>query len=728
MAAIDATLNLNTVINGTEEASAKLNELTGKIDLSASQWRQAGLGLTAVGAAGVLAISSVTEAAMSFEKQMSVVKAITQTTGEEFQTLEEKALSLGASTAFTAEEVAQGMQYLGQAGFTTDEILSSIASTLDLAIAGQVELGRASDITASVLRAFNIDAEDSGHVVDVMSKAIVTSNTDLENYAESMKYLAPTAHAMGISLEEASAIIGIMGDSGEKGSIATRAFGSALTRLTKPTEKMEEMMYALGLSWGTMSATGQKQSKFFDQQTGQFVGLAKTVELLRDSMQGLTQEEQLSALATLFGADAMQEILILMQAGPEAISEYTAALKDSDDYARQLAATQMDNLYGSVELMSGAFDSLKIAVGSELAPIFRALADAMTWLLDVFNNSSEGVKQFVAGFLLFGTAFFVVAGAISLVMGMLPALTLMFNAILAIASAGVGIFTALWAAITGPIGLIVIAVAALIAIIVAVVYNWDWVLSMLKAGWELLKSLFWSGVSWLGGIWNAFWDGVLYYAELAWGFISLAFQLFVDSLVGIWQLGVGFLQSIWDAVWNGIKLTLETVWAGILYFIDLHVQAVNTIINGLIEVLDWLGIDVYAVKDAFVEWATQISDYVSPILSTIADGISWVTDKVGDLIGALKDLGSSDTKISTSGSISGARASGGPVSSGGTYLVGEEGPELFTPNLSGSIIPNSSLGGSNIVNKFYFEGVFGKDAAEEIGDMVVMKLARTSGL
>ena len=129
----------------------------------------------------------------SFEQTMAGVAAVTQATGDDFDAMSAKARELGATTSFSATEAAEGMRFLGQAGFDTEQIIAGIPSVLNLARAGMIDLGRASDIASDIGTAFRISAEDIGRVADVIAATASNSNTNIELLGNSMSFLSAQA-------------------------------------------------------------------------------------------------------------------------------------------------------------------------------------------------------------------------------------------------------------------------------------------------------------------------------------------------------------------------------------------------------------------------------------------------------------------------------------------------------------------------------------------------------
>lgn len=323
--------------------------------------------------------AAATKLGMDFEAQMSRVQAISGATGAELEKLNEVALQLGADTAFSASEVASAMENLASAGFTTNEIIAAIPGNLDLAAASGADLATATDIAASILRGFQLDAAEAGRVADVLAEAANRTNAQVEDMGESMKYIASVAHAMGMSLEETAAAVGILADAGIKGSQAGTTLRGALTRLTKPTKQMKEVMNQLGL-------------EFFDAQ-GNMKPLAEIIAELEEGTKGLTQEQKNQAIATLFGQEALSGMLVLIEQGPEKLRSLTEEFENSAGAAKEAADIMMDNTKGSVEEMMGALETAGIKIFKIVAPAITDLAKKVGELADKFSALPEETQK-----------------------------------------------------------------------------------------------------------------------------------------------------------------------------------------------------------------------------------------------------------------------------------------------------------------------------------------------
>jgi TP901 family phage tail tape measure protein len=300
-----------------------------------------------------------------FETGMSGVRALTGATDEEFYLLKETAKELGASTSFSASQAALGMQNLGSAGFTTSEIIAAMPGMLDLAASSGEDLAVASDIAATTLRGFGLEASEAAHVADVLAEVAARTNANVADTGEAMKYIAPIANTMGLSIEEVAAAIGLLSDAGIKGSQAGTTLRGALSRLAKPTEDMQEVMKNLGLS-------------FYDSN-GQMKSISAIVGMLKTNMASLTDKQRQNALVTLFGQEALSGMMVLMEGGSEKLDALRESLESCEGAASEMAKVRLDNLAGDMEELGGAVETAKLELMEKLNPYMRS---SVQWLTD----------------------------------------------------------------------------------------------------------------------------------------------------------------------------------------------------------------------------------------------------------------------------------------------------------------------------------------------------------
>lgn len=352
-----------------EEFGNKITDVSDKVDkLGNTLTTSLTVPIASLGTAAVITGNN-------FEAQMSRVQAIAGATEEELAKLTEQAMQLGAETSFSATEVAAGMENLASAGFTTEEIMEAMPGLLDLAASSGAELATASEIAASAIRGFGLEASEAGHIADVFAEASARTNAQVEDMGNAMKYIAPVANTMGLKIEEVAAAIGIMSDAGIKGEQAGTTLRGALTRLTKPTDKMIGVMNELGIS-------------FYDNE-GKMKSLTEMVKMLQDATKDLSDEQEQNALTTLFGTESLSGMVALINRGSDDLKDMTKSFKKADGAAEDMADTMIDNTAGSLESLSGSIESAGIAIQKALSPEIRDLSKWIQDLVDDFNDLSE---------------------------------------------------------------------------------------------------------------------------------------------------------------------------------------------------------------------------------------------------------------------------------------------------------------------------------------------------
>jgi len=328
------------------------------------------------------AITNAFKTIKDFDKANADLAATMGKTRSEISSLTEDQKRLGASTKFTATEVAGLQKEYAKLGFSQTEILNATEATLSLAAAVETDLANASMVAGSTLRGFGLDASEMGRVVDVMAKSFTSSALDIENFRESMKYVAPIAKASGVSIEFTTAMLGKLADAGIKGSQA----GTSTRRIL-----------------AEMAKTGKPASQALDQ-------VAKSGISVNDAMDevGRTAQTALLVLSkTKNGIDALDK-----------------SLNNVIGTAKAMADIQLDSLQGKITLLTSAWDgfilSLEDGSGSGGAAVGR-LIDNFTELLNklslleersdksgkfFFNNWKKGVDNLVPKETLDAVAYF----------------------------------------------------------------------------------------------------------------------------------------------------------------------------------------------------------------------------------------------------------------------------------------------------------------------------------
>ena len=291
-----------------------------------------------------------------FEVQMSTVRAITGATGDQFKALEKNALDLGRSTRYTATQVGSLQVEYGRLGFTSKEIINATKSTLNLATATGSDLARSAEIAGSTLRAFQIDAKETGRVTDVIASALNKSALSLDSFGEGIKYVAPVAKATNVSLEETSALMSVLADAGIKGSQAGTSLRRIFTLLTKDGKPLSERLDELAKKGITLADANDE------------VGLYA------------------------------QTALLVLANQNERVKELTATYELANGETQRMADIMEDNLSGSIKKTSSAWEGLILRY-RESSGYLRDLADDTTIIFNLIGNENAKFITKQRGFL-----------------------------------------------------------------------------------------------------------------------------------------------------------------------------------------------------------------------------------------------------------------------------------------------------------------------------------------
>lgn len=438
---------LQTQIQGVREemtklgvSSTEINKITSELERSArstagvrEEVKQLGMAYAALSAAMTAAITKAVQTAAAFEQAMAKVKSITGATGQEFDKLRNQAMELGATTSFTASQAADAQSFLAMAGFKVNDIYQAMPGVLSLAAAGQMDLARTADIASNILTGFGLATTETTRVVDVMAKAMTTSNTNIEQLGYAMKYAAPIAAQAGVSIEEAAAAVGLLSNAGLQGEMAGTQLRAILLRLLSPSREAAWYMEKLGIS--------AKDS------SGNILPLANVLGQTQKAFTRLTEAQKVDAASTIAGTVATSGFLTLVNNGQQVLENYTAQLQDAGGTADYIAETQLDTLNGAFVMLKSALEGVGIAIGNEFIPAVRAITEWFTRLLTAITQMDPALRNAIVMFGVGTTAVLGLTAAVGALAIAFGALNISFPLLGAIALA-VGGVTAVVGALT----------------------------------------------------------------------------------------------------------------------------------------------------------------------------------------------------------------------------------------------------------------------------------------
>lgn len=598
---------------GLTRAKAQVRDFGSKTENIRAGMDKVGKAGMVMGAGLGVGLGLAVRAGVDFDKRMSKVQALSGATGKEFKALRDQAIKLGADTAFSASEAADGMANLAASGMTTKQTIAAMPGVLDAAAASGEGLAVVSDIMVTALSGFGLEASQSSHVADVLAQAANKSTASIADMGETFKYVAPVAKATGISLDQTAAMATIMANAGIKGSQAGTTLRSALTRLAtvppmRVAEKLGDISPKLKEIWKSAVPVPQK------------------LNAMSREFKNLSGDQRAAAAAYVFGTESMAGMLSVMDAGPGGVAKMTAAMQQSDGEAKRMAETMLDNLAGAAEQLGGSLESLGIGLASGLTPFIRQAADMTTALVNKFNALSPAVQRTIA-----------VAVAITAAVTFFGGAALVATAaIIPLIGAAGGLM-----AVLSPLLIVVGIVAAIIALGVAfyMLYQrsetvragvkkaWD----AIKAGvGEVLQSLkqtisVWVG--WAKSFWAQYGANITAVAKRVWSGISQFIGGYLTALKGVITTVLAVLRGDWKGAWDGIKTILSGVWQAIQGLVKVQLAMHRAGLSAA-----WAGIKAAAVA----RW----NAIKTGILAVVASLPAGIRSKLSGLVGILKSVGS----------------------------------------------------------------------------------------
>lgn len=388
--------------------------------------------------------------AVSFDREVARVGALTRLdkSDPQFAALREQAKKLGAETQFTSRDAASGQAFLAMAGFTPQSIQAALPGVLNMALAGGMDLGETADIGSNILSQFHLDPKEMDRVSDVLTAAFTRTNTDLSSIGEAMKYAGTGMAGLGVSVEQTTAMIGVMANVGLRGSIAGTGLQTTFSRLAAPTDKAASALKELGVN--VADATGKMRPAEVV-----LADIYKSVKKYGDT-------DQLSFFKDIAGEEAAKSFQALVQsAGSGELQKLIGELKKAQGEAAAVAKKMADNLDGDLKNLDSAWEGFRIQISDLIKGPLRGLVQGISNIVGAMTAWARENPELTKALLTVGgsaLAFTAIMGGLSLAIGLLlgPVAKLKLGFALLTGTKGLGraipLFTQLRAVVGGPMG------------------------------------------------------------------------------------------------------------------------------------------------------------------------------------------------------------------------------------------------------------------------------------
>lgn len=504
--------------------------------------RNKSIQLAAGGAAATYAAARFLGPGLELEVNLSEVQALTRLdkNSPQYKALAEQARLLGASTQFTSADAASGQAFLAMAGFTPEAIKSAMPSMLDLALAGKMDLPATADIASNILSGMKLDpTKDMSKVGDVLSAAFTRANLNVGMLGETMKYAAPGAAGLNVSLEELAAMAGKLGDAGIQGSEGGTALRAIMSRMANSAGPASVALKKLGIQ--SLDAMGDMRP------------MPELLKEIADKTKDLGTGDKNTILSAISGANASNSMLELVNAaGNGELQALIQNLQGSEGELANLSKTMSDNTLGDFKATTSALDGFRTAIFDANSGALRNLLTNITEITGKMTAWAQANPELVAtlgkifGILAIGA---IVVGSIGAVLLTVLGPIALLRASIATLGGAAGIFSSMLAPLKllwsmfGFVGQAVVSAGALIG----------------KALFGMLKIIRVVGMAMMANpimIAIALLAVAAYLIYSNWGPIK-------EFFINLWASITAGASALWasiTAIWQGIVTTVTT-WA-----------------------------------------------------------------------------------------------------------------------------------------------------------------------
>lgn len=345
-------------------------------------------------------ILNAVQAAGDFEASLLRVQNVAQATPAEIDAVRQSAEQLGVSTAFSAQQAAEGFVFLSRAGLEVETQLGAIGPSLNLAAAGQIELAEAANIVTNVLAGLGQGVDDLDKTVDVLTKTAQSSNTTISGLGQSFSFVAPAAAALNQDVEDVATALGALGNAGIPATRAGRNLAVALGSLSNQTPAAAQALQDLSVN-------------VFDAE-GNFRSIIDIVDDLRDATAGLTDEVRSQRLGDIFTEQGGRAVQALINQG-DRVEKLQSQIQDFEGSAQRAADTLLSGFNGALVALTSATEGLGISIGDTLLRPLEFLVRGLTSIVRTLAALPQPIQAAIAGFFSLAAAL----GAVALAVGVL---------------------------------------------------------------------------------------------------------------------------------------------------------------------------------------------------------------------------------------------------------------------------------------------------------------------
>ena len=540
---------------------------------------------------------------IDFESAMSQVAATMGTTTDQIQDLTKFAQKMGATTAFSATQAAEGLNVLAQSGLTAEEQMTALPEVLNLAAAGNLSLADSSTYVVGTLKGFGRGMDEAKRVTDLVAKGATMANTNVRGLGTALSSSSATAKSYGQNMDSVTLSLLRLAEQNITGEEAATALNRAMMDLYTPTNTAKKALDELGVS-------------VYDAQ-GNARDFNDVVDELNGKLSGMSEEERNAYKNTIFTTYGLQAFNKMTVSSTEKVNNFKEGLKDANDSALKQAQTQIDNLKGDITLFKSALEGAGIVISNVLIPNIRNFIQWLTNLVTKFNKLSEEQQDLIVKIGLFiaaiGPALLILSKVISAVLTIVKVFGLLGKALFVVKQ-GFMIFQAgnmIAAQLTGvskavllvakgfafmlnPITLVIAAIGALVGVFVYLYKTNEDFRNKVIEVWETIKE----------GIGNA---------------IENISSFFTETLPATFNSAVEAIASFVNRVIDFFTVTIPEAFS--TFVNETIPNAINSIVQWFEQLPYMIGYAIGELIGYFYLFATNLWTWITTELPLIVEGI-----------------------------------------------------------------------------------------------------------
>lgn len=604
--------------SGLNQAQNSAQGIGSKIGGALGTAAKVGAAALAAATTAVVAFGkSSVDAGMNFDTSMSQVAATmgytvdelngsTSEAAQNFNKLRDFAQEMGRTTAFSASQAADALNYMALAGYDADTSMEMLPTVLDLAAAGSMDLATASDMVTDAQSALGLSLEETADMVDQMARASSKSNTSVSQLGEAFLTIGATARNLKGGTTELATVLGVLADNGIKGAEGGTHLRNMILSLQNPTKDSAAIMQQLGL-------------KVYDSE-GNMRSMVEVVQELRDKTAGMDQASRDAIVSGIFNKTDLAAVNALLGTTDERFAELTESISTADGAAKAMAETQLDNLAGDITLFKSALEGAQIAISDGLTPTLR----------EFVQFGTESISNITAAFKEDGIEGAMTALGDAIEQGM----DMIFDTLPTVMDAGMQLLEAI---INGIINNLPKLIDATFQIIEKLANGIQTNLPrILQQGLEIIRSLAQGLLNNMPTIVSAITNVVLtmlnFFKENAREFIGMGLEVIIQFAMGLLQAMPEVLNAIVQIVGELIAAVIDKAPE----LLQLGVQYILSFIEGMIAQISGVASAAKEIAQAAADMFSQLGgaawNWGSDMMLNFINGIrSWFDQLVNDL-------------------------------------------------------------------------------------------------